>query len=784
MQSLFRRASFAALVLVLPLMASAGADPSTDTAAPGSRPAASHGPDSPTGLERPTWGKVIGWVLDAETRKPVEHARIAVEVQGAFPESGKTTDTTDGFGRYEARAPLGKISTKLDWGRVLTMHPISLLLAPNSIKKQTRIVDVTQVNVRVEADGYQPFVGRVRAMDVDPARFSITLDDVWLAPAGRALSSFTPERLRLEVIEGLKVEPAIATPGQKVRITLATRLPVNRAFKYRAYATSTALRLVKDELELKREGDAKHDQTTRPAVGELSPRVVFSREVELPKTSIDQWAEIGFYLVRDGETELRQRDTRALIQIVRTDEERKAAEQILEGFRATRVGEKSAALRAYGAARKDAPGYALGHLSYGDLCLQLNRPVDAAAAYDSLVRMDPRDYDVARTRRAQALVEAGKPQEALNELADAEKVMGKRVPARVYLYRARAYAALGKFDEADRALVKAGAKIQLSPDTLSEINLARMRSSVASKPDSPDLHLSYARVLADAHRREEAVAEIRRAAALEPSQPWAFIDLGEQLCAMGRRAEGAANLRHALELAPENAEAELALADVYRDNGEYPRALPLYRHVTEAQPMNLRARHNYALMLYATGSLPEARRQFVELLSQARDKGELQEEGLPIPGMAIYFGPKRRYVAGFSIPEATADYAIVEALGDLEHEPTSGLLWQDVGAALVDLNLSQLAVTTLQKSQQLRPDLLETRFLLGVAYRKLGRAADAQRELQAVVAANPLHPRARLELAQLFTDRGDLEQAQAQLLAHAKNWPYERPARRTESLGG
>ena len=54
------------------------------------------------------------------------------------------------------------------------MHPISLLLSPRSVTKETRIVDVTQVNVRVEAEGYRTFVGRVRATQLDPAAFSIS----------------------------------------------------------------------------------------------------------------------------------------------------------------------------------------------------------------------------------------------------------------------------------------------------------------------------------------------------------------------------------------------------------------------------------------------------------------------------------------------------------------------------------------------------------------------------------------------------------------------------------
>lgn len=725
-------------------------------------------------LQRPDWGRVTGWVMDATTRAPVERARVSVEIDGAFPDSGKATDLTDPRGRYDARAPLGKISSKFDWGRLLTMHPISLVLSPRSITKQTRILDVTQVNARVEAEGYRPFVGRVRATRTDAERFAITLDDVWLAPESAPLVSFTPDRLRHEVIEGLKVEPEIASPGEKVRITLATRLPVARGIRYEAFATSSAIRLIENPTGLKREKGDKD-----------APQVIFTREITLPKSSVDTWTEVGFYLVRDGGTVLRQRDTRALLQIVRTPEERAAAEKIAAGFRQFRSGNRDAALQAYSAAMRARPGYSLGHLLYGDLCLQLNRPRDAAAAFRELVRQDPRDFETARSRYALALVEAGNHAQALAELADAEKVLGKqRIPSLVSLCRARAAAAQGDFDGADRWLAAAGADTLIPTDVLTEVNLKRMAAAVRASPDDPDLRLSYARVLESARRGGESVAQIRRAAKLQPDQPWAFIDLGQALLLNGQRQDGIANLRHALRLAPDNAEALLALGAALRDEGGYAEALQLFQQVAQKQPLNLRARHNLALMLYAAGKLPEARRELLEVVNQAREKGDIQEDGLLIPGAAIYVGPKKRLVAGFSVPEAAADAAILEALQDLERHPGNALLWQNIGSALLDLDLPGLALTALQRSRDQDPALPETRFLQAVAYRKLGKTAAAQAELSAVIAANPLHPQARLELAQLYTDAGSFDQAHAQILAHNKNYPYERPARTARSLGG
>lgn len=731
-------------------------------------------PDSGAAVRRPDWGRVVGWVLDASTRRPLPNARVAVELDGAFPERGRATDRTQETGRFEARAPLGSVSSKLDWGRVLSMHPIGLLLSPRSATKQTKIVDVTQVNVRVEAPGFKRFLGRVRAALLDPDAFSITLEDIWLAPEGSPLASFSPERVRLEAIESLRVEPEVVGPGARVRITLTARLPVERGFRYTAFLTSSAIRLVESQLELKR--DRVEGQ-----------RVIFSREVTLPRASIDRWSELGFFLVRDESVVLRQRDTRCLLQVVRSPEERRAAEQMARGFRRDRAGDKDGAVREYELALREQPAFGTALLHAGDLYLQLNRPADAARVFRRMVEEDPRDYQVARTRYALALLENGRADTALSELAGVEKALGKqRVPAEVFLYRARALAAQEKFKEADEWLARAGAAMPIPDATVTDLNVRRMQAAVRENPESADLRLGYARVLAAARRQEEAVTQIRRAAALDPARPWPLIDLGLALWELRRHEEALSTLRRAVALAPENPEALLALAGLLRDQEEYAEALPLYEQVVGAQRLHLGARHHLALMRYATGQMPAARRELAEVVRQARAKGELVEDGIPLPfspipflGGALYFGPKRRLAGGFSVPEAAADLAILEALQDLERlpagHPNTGLLWQNIGHALVDLDLPGLALPALRRAAAADPSLTETRFLMGVALRKRGEVEPARQELLSAVAGNPLHPRARLELAQLLTDEGELEQAQKQLLAHVKNYPFERP---------
>src|SRR5262245_58412461 len=236
-----------ALALALPALGAVAAP--TRAPAPASGSAPQKEPDS--AKLRPNSGKVVGWVVDAATRRPLSGAAVTVEIDGRFSEGGKGTGTTDAAGRWETRAPLGRISSNLDWGRVLTMHPFSLVFSPKAMMKETRIVDVDQLNVRVSCPGYRPFLGSVRVADANPQGYSLHLEDVWLAPEGSALASFSPDTVQHEMIESLSVKPSVCAPGDTVTVTLVARLPVERRLRYRAFVLSNNSRLLMPDQPLK-----------------------------------------------------------------------------------------------------------------------------------------------------------------------------------------------------------------------------------------------------------------------------------------------------------------------------------------------------------------------------------------------------------------------------------------------------------------------------------------------------------------------------------------------------
>jgi tetratricopeptide (TPR) repeat protein len=71
-------------------------------------------------------------------------------------------------------------------------------------------------------------------------------------------------------------------------------------------------------------------------------------------------------------------------------------------------------------------------------------------------------------------------------------------------------------------------------------------------PQSPGLHLQYARRLRDAGRIGEAIPEYQASIRLRPNEPEAYIELGTLYFKQGRDAEGIAQMRGALVAEPGN----------------------------------------------------------------------------------------------------------------------------------------------------------------------------------------------------------------------------------------
>ena len=717
-------------------------------------------------------GDVSGAIYSIGTGLGVAGARVT--------SLGESTDvarlgTTDAGGAFRARVALGTVRRRFDRLRLLALHPVSLLAGPSVLSERTQSLDVTTLALRVAAPGFKTFEGRVRSAVADAERFRLTLDPIWLVPEDEEGCSFTAEAQRLEVVEGLDARPPVAAPGESVRITLRLRVPQGTASRYRAYLSSSAPRLIPSEKEfsVRRVLESGVRPEPREAVHPRMDVVEYAATVRLPPNTGDRHAELGFALLRSDGVSIRKQGRVCHVLVAGDPERRRAAELLLEALALRAVGRAAAATRALEQAALVPHPFPLALRLCGESALAAGRSDLARRCYEALAAEDPDDYQYSRPGLAALALANGDPAAALRSLRDAEKAVGReRVPGKVHLLRARCYSRLGDFARVDEALGAAAGGIE-DASALAEIETLRLRAELERRPDDPYVHLSLARALERRGLLGEARSHALSALGNAPDSPWPRIDLSLILGKEGRRAAALSALREAARLAPENPSVWHGLADAFREAGDYRAALQAYRRAGGEDSRGDPATALWSGALsYATGDEGRAATVLRDLTTRHRGRGEIREDGLPLPGFGIYWGPRRRTLAGYTRPEMSAAAELLAAIEGRRSGET-GLGRQDSGRALLSLGLAEAAVADLERARHLAPGLPETRYLLGLALRQTGDPERARSALEDELRLNPRHPRARLVLARLLAELGRPADAALAVSAHRRHYPYD-----------
>lgn len=210
------------------------------------------------------------------------------------------------------------------------------------------------------------------------------------------------------------------------------------------------------------------------------------------------------------------------------------------------------ALPLFREAVKLAPDYAPAWIRIGDAELKLNRPEDAATAYNRALALEPNnayallglarlDMDAGRWEAARAKLETCISQshwvvgydllptvyEKLGRTGDADRIRGRAKAAGTYqdMYDPWLAELLTDCYDSYRVSLASGETLYRG-DSEGAIRLARR--AVALAPNDPLVHYQLGDYLRDAKRTDEAIGELRRAAELRPDlgdawQDWAGI---------------------------------------------------------------------------------------------------------------------------------------------------------------------------------------------------------------------------------------------------------------------
>lgn len=176
-----------------------------------------------TAVEPSHYGKVAGWVYDAATGVPLGKATVTIQEDGVFADTGKTVGLTGTDGAYSCQAQLGRVSSKIDWGRVAFSSVAGLL--SGSGKKVTKTVDISRLSMRVTHDRYHAFEGPVLCRSINTQEFLVLMEPIFLTKEYSDEVSTVGEGWGVAEIVEAGLTPTIARVKDKVTLTVKVKSP-------------------------------------------------------------------------------------------------------------------------------------------------------------------------------------------------------------------------------------------------------------------------------------------------------------------------------------------------------------------------------------------------------------------------------------------------------------------------------------------------------------------------------------------------------------------------------
>ena len=242
------------------------------------------------------------------------------------------------------------------------------------------------------------------------------------------------------------------------------------------------------------------------------------------------------------------------------------------------------------------------------------------------------------------------------------------------------------------------------------------------------LALGQAQLLAQ--HPADALASLDRIQSDKPEYVPALKVKAKALYLLARDAEAEDTLKRALARAPDDAEVPYSLGRIYYQQSRHAEAAEMFRRATAIDARDYKAWDNLGLASEALGDVAQAQQHYLKAISLVyKDHPEYDVVYANFADLLIKLGNFQR----------AFDLA-AEAAQRNPGEPRNFFL---SGKALVQAGRSDLAVRWFEQAIKLDAEYPEPHYLLSQAFRKLGRIADADRELKSFEAASARAPKER-----------------------------------------
>jgi tetratricopeptide (TPR) repeat protein len=256
-----------------------------------------------------------------------------------------------------------------------------------------------------------------------------------------------------------------------------------------------------------------------------------------------------------------------------------------------------------------------------------------------------------------------------------------------------------------------------------------LRAVTACGPGAPLLlALGQAQLLA--RHPADALSTLDRIQTDKPEYVPALKVKAKALYLLARDAEAEDTLKRASARAPNDAEIPYSLGRIYYQQSRHAEAAEMFRRATAMDARDYKAWDSLGLASEALGDVAQAQQHYLKAISLVyKDHPEYDVVYANFADLLIKLGDSQR----------AFDLA-AEAAQRNPGEPRNFFL---SGKALVQAGRSDLAVRWFEQAIKLDADYPEPHYLLSQAFRKLGRLADADRELKSFQAATARAPKER-----------------------------------------
>ena len=157
-------------------------------------------------------------------------------------------------------------------------------------------------------------------------------------------------------------------------------------------------------------------------------------------------------------------------------------------------------------------------------------------------------------------------------------------------------------------------------------DLERTQAALAAHPDDPAAHISFAQLLADMGRRDEAMTHYQQALRLDPSNASAHYNLANLLAEYGRDDEALSHYSAAARLAPNDPRIQINLGNLFLKQAHWDQAIAAYAEALRLDPTAFEAHNNIAIAFANRGDLAQATAHFREAARLSPQQPEIHSE--------------------------------------------------------------------------------------------------------------------------------------------------------------